>query len=151
MVAASRGIEPGLVDTVVLLEDRQLDLAPAFREMSDGQYWVKLSLINGNGAGPVGGPLAVQYTSHHPASASAPTTQPGLYRLSLVDKNGASAGSDCWILVTSRETYSAKSQAFEGATQKSSKWPQDMDPSAVRALLRAYLESLASSGASGKS
>lgn len=148
MVAASRGIEPGLVDTVVPLEDHQLDLAPAFREMSYGQYWVKFSPLNA--AAPAGGPLAVQYASHHQASVGALATHPGLYRLSLVDKNGAPAGSDCWMLVTSGEAYPARSQAFEAATRKSSNWPEDMDPSAVRALLRAYLESLSGAGAPAK-
>jgi hypothetical protein len=151
MVAASRGIEPGLVDTVVLLEDHKLDLAPAFREMSDGQYWVKLSPVNGPTPASTGGPIALQYASHHPAIASAPAAQPGLYRLSLVDKNGAPAESDCWILISSREAYPATSQAFQAASEKSSNWPEDMDPAAVRALLRAYLESLSISGAPGKS
>jgi hypothetical protein len=150
MVAASRGIEPGLVDTVVLLDDHKIDLTPAFREMSDGQYWVKFSPTNGSAPATTGGPIAVQYASRHPAIASAPAARPGLYRLSLVEKDGVTAGSDCWILISSREAYPASSQAFQAAANNSSTWPEDMDPSAVRALLRAYLESLSSSGAPGK-
>jgi len=150
MVAASRGIEPELVDTVVLLEDSKMDLAPAFREMSDGQYWVRFSSANNSAPASSGEPRSVQYASHHPAITSAPAVQPGLYRLSLLDKNGGPLGSDCWILVSSREGFRATSQAFQAANEKSSQWPEDMDPSAVRALLRAYLESLSSSGAAGK-
>ena len=48
MVAASRGIEPGLVDTVVALQNSGVDLSPAFRELPAGQYWVKLETVNGN-------------------------------------------------------------------------------------------------------
>jgi hypothetical protein len=73
--------------------------------------------------------------------------QSGLYRLSLVDKNGAPPGYDCSIQVRPRETYPPSSQSFHAATEKSFKWPEVMDPSAVRALLRAYLESLSISGA----
>jgi hypothetical protein len=150
MVAASRGIEPGLADSVVLLDDHKLDLAAVFREMSDGQYWVRFSLVNNSAPASSGESRNVQYASHHPAITSAPAVQPGLYRLSLLDKNGAPAGSDCWILISSREAYPATAQAFQAATEKSSQWPEDMDPSAVRALLRAYLESLSVSGAAGK-
>jgi hypothetical protein len=150
MVAASRGIEPGLVDGVVLFEDHKMDLAPAFREMSDGSYLVKFSPLNNSVPASSGEPLSVQYASHHPVVARTSAMQLGLYRLSLVDKNGAPAGSDCWILVSSRETYPASSLAFQIAVKESSTWPEDMDPSAVRALLRAYLESLSIPGPADK-
>jgi hypothetical protein len=150
MVAASRGLEPGLVDTVVLLEDRKMDLAPAFSEMSGGQYRVSLTPLNGSVSRAASGPFEVQYSTHHPATVAAPAIQPGLYRLVLTDKAGASAGSDSWILVSTPRNFSSASPAFRAAVKKSSNWPPDMDPSAVRALLRAYLESLQISGAQGQ-
>jgi hypothetical protein len=143
MVAASRGIEPGLVDTVVALQNSGVDLSPALRELPAGQYWVKLETVNGSK--PAGGILELRFTPQHAAIIPEPSIQPGLYRLILVDKSGTPADSDSWILISAPEKYSSTSQAFQLAVQKSSKWPDAMDPSAVRALLRAYLESLSTS------
>jgi hypothetical protein len=147
MVAASRGIEPALVDAVVGLQNSGVDLSPAFRELPAGQYWVKLETVNGSK--PASGILALQFLPRHPAVIPASSIQPGLYRLILVDKSGAPADSDSWILITPPDKYSAASHAFLLAVQKSSTWPDAMDPSAVRALLRAYLESLSLSGSQG--
>jgi hypothetical protein len=104
MVAASRGIEPGLVDAVVAQQDSSVDLSPAFRELPAAQYWVKLEPVNADNS--------------RPASA---------------------------ILISPPEKDSSTSQAFQLAVQKSATWPDAMDPSAVRAMLRAYLESLSTS------
>jgi hypothetical protein len=150
IVAASRGLEPGLVDTVVPLEDHKIDLAAAFSEMSGGKYWVSLTPLNGSASAAATGPFEVQYSAHHSALVSAPAIQPGLYRLVLTDQAGAPGGSDSWILVSAPRNFSSASPAFRAAVEKSSGWPPDMDPSAVRALLRAYLESLQISGAQGK-
>ncbi len=150
MVAASRGLESGLVDTVVPLEDHKIDLAPAFNEMNPGQYWVNLVPLKSSASATASGPLEVQFAANHSAMVAAPALQPGLYRLILVDQAGAPAGSDCWILVSTPGNFTSASQAFHAAVKKSSTWPKDMDPSAVHALLRAYLESLQISGASGK-
>lgn len=148
MVAASRGIEPALVDTVVARQNGTVDLGPAFRELPAGQYWVKLEAVNGSK--PAGGILALQFVPQHPAVVLASSIQPGLYRLVLVDKAGAPADSDCWILISPPDKYTAASHAFQLAVQRSSTWPDAMDPSAVRALLRAYLESLSPSGSQGQ-
>jgi hypothetical protein len=148
MVAASRGIEPALLDSVVALQNSGVDLSPAFRDLPAGPYWVKLETVNGSK--PTSGILALQFVPLHPAVIPASSIQPGLYRLVLVDKAGAPADSDCWILISPPDKYSASSNAFQLAVQKSSTWPDAMDPSAVRALLRAYLESLSLSGAQGQ-
>ena len=118
MVAASRGLEPGLVDTVILLDDHKMDLAPAFREMGAGQYWINLGLVNGSAPLSTGGLVEVQYAAHHPATVSCESGSTGLYRLSLVDKAGAPAGSDSWILISPRENYSYESRAFQVAVEK---------------------------------
>src|SRR3984893_2631854 len=148
MVAASRGIEPGLVDAVLPLQDHNLDVAPAFREMPGGQYWIKLSPVNEPSI--ANNVLEVRFTPHSPAVVRASSLQPGLYRLSLVEKSGAPAGSDSWVLITSAENYSSVADLFQRAKADSGKWPEEMDPSATRALLRAYLESLATSSAKSK-
>jgi hypothetical protein len=148
MVAASRGMEPGLVDTVVALQNGGVDLSPAFRELPAGQYWVRLETVNGSK--PAGGILELRFVPQHATVVPGAAIRTGLYRLILVDKSGEPAGSDSWTLISPPEKYSSTSQAFQLAVQRSSTWPDAMDPSAVRALLRAYLESLAISGPQGK-
>jgi hypothetical protein len=140
MVAASRGMEESLTDAVVPEQAQNIDLEPAFRDMSAGQYWLTLAPLNPPAA--AGRPLEIRFSPHSPVMVPAANLKPGLYRVLLVDKSGAPAGSDCWILISSTESYPATSDAFRRATEMSAKWPEDMDSSAVRALLRAYLESL---------
>jgi len=146
MVAASRGIEPGLEDTVVLLQGQSVDLAAAFLEMAAGHYWMQVSSTDGQFR-PVN-TFELQFAPHHPAVISGSSLHPGVYRVVLVDKSGSPAGSDCWILISAVENYSSTSRAFQDALRDSQSWPEGMDPSATRALLRVYLESLAIS--SGK-
>jgi hypothetical protein len=143
MVAASRGMDESLTDAVVRQQAQNIDLEPAFREMDAGQYWLTLAPLNPPAA--AGRPFEIRFSPHNPAMVPAADLKPGLYRLLLVDKSGTPAGSDCWILITPTESYPATSDAFRRATEMSAKWPEDMDLSAVRALLRAYLESLAKS------
>jgi hypothetical protein len=150
MVAASRGLEPGLVDAVVAQQNSSVDLSPAFRELPAAQYWVKLESVNAAKSKPASAILELRFVPQHAAVIPASSIPPGLYRLILVDKSGEPAGSDSWILISPPKKYPSTSQAFQLAVQKSSSWPDAMDPSAVRALLRAYLESLSISGPQGK-
>ncbi len=142
MVAASRGIEDSLTDAVVSQQTPGLDLKPAFREMPSGDYWVKIAPVGSSSVSARVLPL--HFTPHTPALVST-SFQPGLYNLLLVDKAGVPAGSDCWILISSSENYPHASENFQQATRMSAKWPEEMDPTSVRALLRAYLESLSKS------
>ncbi len=144
MVAASRGVEPGLDDAVVSQQAGGVDLGAAFREMEAGHYWIQISAATKT-AQPVK-TFELQFAPHGPALITAPSLQPGLYKVVLVDKAGGPAGSDCWILLSTLENYPAWSKAFQNAASESSKWSEAMDPSATRALLRAYLESLSISG-----
>jgi hypothetical protein len=144
MVAASRGVEPGLDDAVVPQQAGGVDLGAAFREMEAGHYWIQISAATKT-AQPVK-TFELQFAPHGPALITAPSLQPGLYKVVLVDKAGGPAGSDCWILLSTLENYPAWSKAFQNAASESSKWSEAMDPSATRALLRAYLESLSISG-----
>lgn len=150
MVAASRGIEPSLVDAVVAQHNGNVDLSPAFREFPIAQYWVKLEPVNASNTRPAVSIFELHFAPQNGAAILAASIPPGLYQLILVDKTGEPAGSDCWILISPSEKYSSTSHAFQLAVQKSSSWPDAMDPSAVRALLRAYLESLSSSQPQGQ-
>jgi hypothetical protein len=140
MVAASRGLEPGLEDAVVPKQAEGVNLASAFREMEAGHYWLQVSPVSDTPRPAK--TFEVQFAAHGPAVITGSSIQPGLYRVVLVDKAGEPAGSDCWVLISAEQNFAATSRAFQGAQSDAAKWPDAMDPSAVRALLRAYLESL---------
>ncbi len=144
MVAASRGVEPSLDDAVVPQHAGGVDLGAAFREMEAGHYWIHISAVSKTVQAVK--TFELQFAAHGPAVITAPSLQPGLYKVVLVDKAGGPAGSDCWILISTPENYPTASKEFQNAVAESSKWPDAMDPSATRALLRAYLESISISG-----
>ena len=141
MVAASRGAEAELADAVVPLDAGQIDLRSSFRDMDPGTYYVKFA--PSGTASPQGPPLPVTFAKGQPARVAADAMRPGLYRLALVTRQGYPGDSDCWILVAGPPDYAKQAAAYEHAVSESTKLPEEMDPGATRALLRAYLESLA--------
>ena len=142
MVAVSRGVEEELVDSVAPIQGGGVDLGAAFHELDDGTYWVKLTSLSGSSSPP--GPLPLQYKRGSPAIVASGSIRPGLYKVLIVDQSGEPAGSDCWLLAAASADYPALSSKFEQARADSAKLPPEMDPSATRSLLRAYLESLGS-------
>ncbi len=140
MVASSRGIEDDLNDAVVPLENGQTDLTAVFHDMPAGNYYVEFQAVEA--AQVRGAPLPVVLAKNQTVSVSAPSLHPGLYKVLLVDQKGEPAGSDAWIVLAASANYSVKAAAFQKALEESAKLPAEMDPSATRALLRAYLESL---------
>jgi len=140
MVASSRGIEAELVDAVVQLQNGQVDLSAAFQTMPVGKYFVEFLPVTNPHARPE--PVPVMVAKGQKAGAPASSLGPGLYELLLVDEKGEPAGSDSWILVANSTTYATKAADYEKAERQSTKLPPEMDPSATRAILRAYLESL---------
>ena len=140
MVAASRGAEPELVDAVVPIEDSQIDVQAVFREMDPGTYYVELAMV---GAPPLGPPSRVSFAKGQAARLEARGVRAGLYRLALVTEKGEPGVSDCWILAAAPPEYAKQASAYGLAVRESTKLPKEMDEGATRALLRAYLESLA--------
>jgi hypothetical protein len=142
MIASSRGIDDELSDALVSLNGGQIELRDVFHGMSSGKYYLAFSSIDV--ATTPSQPLPVTYAKGLSLTIPANQIHEGLYRIALVDAQGEPAGSDAWILVASAATYPSKSAAYERAVNDSRKLPEEMDPAATRALLRAYLESLAS-------
>jgi hypothetical protein len=141
MVAASRGAEPELVDAVLPIENGQIDVQPIFREMDPGTYYVELAVP---GAPSLSGPPSrVTFAKGRAARVEAGGLRAGLYKLALVTEKGEPRDSDCWILVAAPPEYAKQAAAYEQAVSESKKLPEEMDARATRALLRAYLESLA--------
>jgi hypothetical protein len=144
MVAASRGAEAELMDAVVPLEGEQIDLRAAFRDMDPGTYYVELGAVGA--ASTQGPPVRVSFAKGQAARAEARGVSGGLYKLALVTEKGEPGDSDCWILVGPPPEYAKQAASYDQAVSESTKLPAEMDAGATRALLRAYLESLASPG-----
>jgi hypothetical protein len=140
--AASRGGGYRLTDAVVQLTTAQLDVSPAFETLPPGMYRVRLTPLAISPA--PAHPLSVAWT--HARTAFVPGTgiSPGLYALSLVEEN-VKSDDDAWILASSSDRYPTLSAAFREAVKVTSQWPEEVQPEATRAVLRAYLESLSQS------
>jgi len=139
-MAYVRGGAGRLSDGVVLLTGTQLELAPAFQKMAEGEYWLQLVPLTVP-AKPIG-PFHIIWNASHSALVSNPELRPGLYDLVLLEETGELEGSEAWILAAEPPLYGSASADFEGAVKVSGQWSSDTAPSALRAILRAYLESL---------
>jgi hypothetical protein len=135
-----RGGEGRLSDGVVPLNGTRLELAPAFQKMPEGEYWLQLVPLT-VGAKRIG-PFHIIWNANHSAVVSNPAFTPGLYDLVLLEETGEAEGSQAWILAAEPPAYAPESADFEDAMKVSERWSRDASPSAVRAILRAYLESL---------
>jgi hypothetical protein len=139
-MAYVRGGAGRLSDGVVPLTGAQLDLAPAFQNMPEGEYWLQLVPLSVPGK-PLG-PFHITWNASHSAAVSNSELRPGLYDLVLLEETGEAEGSEAWILAAEPPIYASASADFEAAVKVSARWSRDTAPSALRAILRAYLESL---------
>lgn len=135
-----RGGSGRLSDGVVPLNGTQMDLAPAFQKMPEGEYWLRLVPLSVP-AKPLG-PFHIVWNAGHSAVVSNPEFGPGLYDLVLLEETGEEEGSQAWILAAEPSAYASESADFADAVKVSARWSRDDSPSALRAILRAYLESL---------
>ncbi len=141
-----RGGSGRLSDGVVPLNGTQMDLAPAFQKMPEGEYWLRLIPLSVP-AKPLG-PFHIVWSASHSAILSNPEFRPGLYDLVLLEETGEEEGSQAWIMAAEPPTYGAASADFDDAVKVSAQWSRDASPSALRTILRAYLESLGPQAAS---
>jgi hypothetical protein len=135
----ARGLEPSLADSVVLLQGERIDLAPAFRAMSPGKYQVRLgSLVCGGTASQA----LVEWTGSGPVLGTFAGISPGLYRLVQLDELSEPVQRDAWVLAVAPYQFNKDSASFRLAEEATKAWPDDVDPRAQQAVLRAYLDSL---------
>jgi hypothetical protein len=138
--AASRSLEGDLKEAVVLLQGSQVDVAPTFADLSGETYWVRFESFGENAWKTA--PTQVRWHPGKPALASAAGLNPGLYRLTLLEQSGETAGSEAWVLLSGPQEYPTTSTAFQEAVNTVATWPASVDPTATRAVLRASLEAL---------
>jgi hypothetical protein len=139
-----RGGSGRLSDGVVPLSGTQLELAPAFQKMPQGEYWLQLVPLTVP-AKPLG-PFHITWSESHSAVVSNPEFRPGLYDLVLLEETGEAEGSQAWILAAESPAYASESADFEDAEKVSEQWSRGASASALRVILRAYLESLGPAG-----
>ena len=123
-------------------------LSAVFKEMGGGDYWITLVPVAGNGK--AGRPLHLSYKRGVPALVPSGGISPALYNVISVYQNGSPLGTEAWALVCSPSTYASAASEFGQLAAASETWPEEMDPSATRAILRAKLDDLAGSRADQK-
>jgi hypothetical protein len=139
IVPVARGLEPSLADSVVLLQGEHIDLEPAFRAMSPGKYQVRLASLAGGG---ITSQALVEWTGHGPVPATFAGISPGLYRLMQLDELSEPVQQDAWVLAVGLYQFNKDSASFRLAEKATKAWPDDVDPRAQQAGLRAYLDLL---------
>jgi hypothetical protein len=138
--AASRGLEGELKEAVVPLQGPQVDVAPAFADLSTETYGLRFESLGESGRKTA--PTQVRWQPGKPALVSASGLKPGLYRLILLEQSGELAGSEAWLLLSAPPEYSTASATFQEVVNTVATWPASADPSAIRAVLRASLDAL---------
>jgi hypothetical protein len=140
VIPVSRGLEPYLVDSVLSLDDGRVDLAPTFREMEPGKYQVRFEPL---AQAKTIAQAPLKWTGKGPATVAVAGISPGLYRLVQVNTQSEPVEPGAWVLVDGPDRFRKDSASFQSAQEEIKAWPDDVDPRAPQAVLRAYLDSLA--------
>jgi hypothetical protein len=130
--------------------DGSADLSPAFGTVPAGKFLLRWRQLKVDERVPASSPsrstvasAPVTWNPESPASAVIAGLAPGLYRVSLLSASEEQPlGAPAWILVCTPGDYQSAAEGFRDALEMTRQWGQEAKPDEVRALLRAYLESL---------
>ena len=136
----SRGLEPHLSDSVLLLSDGKIDLAPALQDMNPGKYELQMESLSADKK-PQERFQAV-WTGTGPALQAGSGIAPGLYRLAQLNAQSESVEPAAWVLVEGRDRFTSDSSGLRATEDEIQSWPDEVDPRTPPAVRRAYLESL---------
>lgn len=135
----SRGLDPELSDGVVASRGNGADFAPAFADLEDGSYAIRLEPLQA-------GPKALEANiSWRAGGVAMITVAPGLYRVTRL-ASGASSGQDAWVLVSGAAQFEKRSADYKRVLDATRRWPSEADARAPKAILRAYLQAMANEG-----
>lgn len=141
----SRGLEPELSDSVVLLQAGKLDLSEPLRDLPAGTYEIRmesLSTREASAAGQAQLTVAVTWREGGKAWIDAPDSfRPALYKAAEIDA-GKSRVTQAWILVADEKHFDGLHAQFVKAKESVANWPDTVDARAPRTVLRAYLDAL---------
>lgn len=139
IAAVSRGTD--VSEAVVPLKGDEVDLAAMLTDLAPGSYAARFKPLAPQGSP---GPLTKFVFAHgYPALVAPAGVHPGLYDVELFRPDGQALGMEAWVLVSGMEKYASDVEGFKKAEQVVSKWSGNADARSVRAVLRAYLESMA--------
>jgi hypothetical protein len=141
----SRGAGDTLVESVLLLEQDELDLAPALAKLRRGQYLLKFKSRSSQ-TPPASDPISFVWEPAHPKKLKVKGLTKGIYELQLLDpdtKDKLEPGTEAWVFLTDGANYKEASGLFVQAKAMTSQWGEDTTDETKRSFLRAYLDSLA--------
>lgn len=142
VVAAARGLEEEPQESVLLLSDGEVELAPALQTISPGKYLISLEPID-TGKPDRAESGKISWAQGTLAKIRLVRNGPGLYRLNVAQEGGDSEGAESWVLVAAPARYQSDAKEFDEVVSMTKSWGDRVDSPGKRALLRACLQSLA--------
>lgn len=143
-----RGSTAGLRDAVVDSNNGQLNLSPAFKQMSKGRYLLLFEPIGETKASvekAASEPIPFYWDPRAPQTLSVDGLRPGLYQLSRLgvqSEDHLPVGTRAWVLVSDHARYEETATAFQDGVILTEQW-KEAPADAARSFLRAYLDFLA--------
>ena len=144
-----RGPAIGVQDSVVDLNNDQLDLRSSFKNLKKGQYLVVLQPIQGVKAPTekaASKPTPFDWDPNTRPTLRVDGIQPGLYAVRIRNAQSEDTSgnrSEAWILVSDHARYESTAAAFQECIILTEQWASDAPAEAARSFRRAYLDSLA--------
>jgi hypothetical protein len=141
---AGKSSDGKLKEAVLEVAGGQVDLAPVFREMSKGTYYVHLERKM---AGPVktenlrANPIEVKWESGVATMGPSAAVKPGVYEIVVLERSGAEYKptlTTAWFLVSSAEQYAQTAAQFREVNNSIAPW-RDVPEETARVFLRALL------------
>lgn len=148
VAALSRG-GGHMEDSVIKLEDDQVDLSPVFNNMEGGLYHLSFRTVvhdTESSSEMSLDKVDLKWEPDHAFRIKIKHLKPGLYKLRLLEMYGEHyepTPSEAWVLFVEPEKFEQAFASYQEAVQLTSKWSEDIKPDSVRNFLRSYLELLA--------
>ena len=123
---------------VLVLTDRQLQIAPAIVHLDPGAFAIRLRSLQKGMSYNAG----LTWDPPNSVGASVGSVTPGVYDLVVSSSEGMRIGSTP-VIVSTPSTAAAEQAALEEGRKITSAWPRDTDPAAVHNFLTAVLLDIA--------
>jgi hypothetical protein len=145
---AGKSSDGKLREAVLEVAGGQVDLAPVFKEMSKGTYYVQLeSKIAGTSKTESlrANPIEVKWESGVATMIQSTAINPGVYEIVVLGRSGPEYNptlTTAWFLVSSAEQYGQAAAQFREVNNSIATW-KDVPEETSRVFLRALLIHLA--------
>jgi len=144
-IHGQKGASNNLEEAVSLFDKGSLDLSSVFRNMPKGVYYLKLLDLGPGSTNAVIGPQRFDWDPQTSSPLSTSELSPGVYEVTLLLRKGRryEPTLSVWTLVSNKSQFDRLSDSFRDAVRVTRKWQTSTTDETRRAVLRAYLESLA--------